>query len=58
MLQEIDDNYKWNVAPLSYHFGNGINFQLEVENPDEIYNNFESIIGMVFATQLSLLLGL
>ena len=42
MLQEITDNDKWNVAPLSYPFGNGINFQLEVENLDEIYNSFKN----------------
>ena len=41
MLQEISDNDKWDVAPLSYPFGNGINFQLEVDNLDEIYNNFK-----------------
>ena len=40
MLQEISDTDKWDVAPLSYPFGNGINFQLEVENLDKIYNNF------------------
>ena len=39
MIQEISDNDKWNVAPLTYPFGNGINFQLEVSNLDEIYNN-------------------
>ena len=38
MLQEISDNDKWDVAPLTYPFGNGINFQLEVENVDKIYN--------------------
>ena len=38
MLQEITDNDKWDVAPLTYPFGNGINFQLEVENVDKIYN--------------------
>ncbi len=43
MLQEIADNDKWDVAPLSYPFGNGINFQLEVENLDEIYNNFKNL---------------
>ena len=37
MLQEIADNDKWDVAPLSYPFGNGINFQLEVDNVDNIY---------------------
>ena len=38
MLQEISENDKWDVAPLTYPFGNGINFQLEVENVDNIYN--------------------
>lgn len=42
MLQEITDNDKWNVAPLSYPFGNGINFQLEIDNLDEIYNNLKN----------------
>ena len=30
------------VSPLSYPFGNGINFQLEVENLDEIYISFKN----------------
>lgn len=42
MLQEIDKGDKWNIAPLAYPFGNGINFQLEVNNLDEIYNNFKN----------------
>lgn len=42
MLQEISDNDKWTVAPLTYPFGNGVNFQLEVSNLDEIYNNLKS----------------
>ena len=42
MLQEISDNDKWNLAPLIYPFGNGINFQLEVSNLDEIYNNLKN----------------
>jgi inorganic pyrophosphatase len=42
MIQEISDTDKWDVAPLSYPFGNGINFQLEVENLDEIYKNFKN----------------
>lgn len=42
MLQEIVANDKWNIAPLSYPFGNGINFQLEVDNLNEIYNNFKN----------------
>ena len=42
MLQEITDDDKWSIAPLSYPFGNGINFQLEVNNLDEIYNNLKN----------------
>ena len=42
MLQEISTNDKWDIAPLSYPFGNGINFQLEVDNLDEIYNSFKN----------------
>ena len=42
MLQQISDNDKWNISPLSYPFGNGINFQLEVDNLDEIYKNFKN----------------
>jgi hypothetical protein len=38
MLQEITENDKWSLSPLTYPFGNGINFQLEVTNIDEIYN--------------------
>lgn len=41
MLQEITDNDKWDIAPLIYPFGNGINFQLEVDNVENIYNNFK-----------------
>ena len=33
---------KWNVGELKYPFGNGINFQLEVEDIDKIYNNFKN----------------
>jgi len=42
MIQEISDTDKWDIAPLIYPFGNGINFQLEVENLDEIYNNLKN----------------
>ena len=38
MIQEISLEDKWNIAPLKYPFGNGVNFQLEVENVDMIYN--------------------
>jgi len=38
MLQELsDENEKWDVGSLSYPFGNGINFQLDVKNVQEIY---------------------
>lgn len=42
MLQEISTDDKWELAPISYPFGNGINFQLEVENADKIYNNLKN----------------
>ena len=38
MLQEISNEDKWDIAPLRYPFGNGINFQLEVDDVDKIYN--------------------
>lgn len=41
MVQEISDDDKWDVAPLSYPFGNGINFQLEVDNVEYIYNSLK-----------------
>ena len=41
MLQEIRDNDKWSIAPLEYPFGNGINFQMEVNNLNLIYNNLK-----------------
>lgn len=42
MLQEICDNDKWDVAPLSYPFGNGINFQLEVDDVNKIYKSLKT----------------
>ena len=42
MLQEITDNDKWNIAPLAYPFGNGINFQLEVGDIQLIYDRLQS----------------
>ena len=41
MLQEISDNDKWNIMELTYPFGNGINFQLEVDNVNEIYKELK-----------------
>ena len=42
MLQELSDNDTWNILELKYPFGNGINFQLEVEDVEKIYNNFKN----------------
>ena len=42
MLQEITDNDKWKTGELKYPFGNGINFQLEVDNVDEIYKSIKN----------------
>ena len=41
MLQELSDNEKWDLAPLTYPFGNGINFQLEVDSVDRIYSKLK-----------------
>lgn len=42
MIQEIDfENNKWQVAELKYPLGNGINFQIDVTNIDEIYNRLK-----------------
>ena len=41
MLQEISNDDKWNISPLTYPFGNGINFQLEVSNIEKIYYNLK-----------------
>ena len=41
MIQEISENDKWDIAPLSYPFGNGINFQLEVNSVEYIYNSLK-----------------
>ena len=51
MLQEKSEEDKWSIAPLKYPFGNGINFQLEVEDVDKIYNllkenNYEILFEM------------
>ncbi len=41
MLQEDSNDDKWEVAPLLYPFGNGINFQLEVDNVEVVYNSLK-----------------
>ena len=41
MLQELNSSDKWDVGELSYPFGNGINFQLDLKEIDNIYNNLK-----------------
>jgi len=49
MFQEIKEDDKWSVGELTYPFGNGINFQIEVDNVDEIYNRLkENNIEILF----------
>lgn len=49
MLQEIDfENNKWQVAELKYPLGNGINFQIDVTNIDEIYNRLKENCYNIF----------
>ena len=39
MLQEKTDSAKWDKSLLEYPFGRGINFQIDVENIDDIYSS-------------------
>ncbi|MDD2376792.1 MAG: VOC family protein [Clostridia bacterium] len=39
MLQEKTDSDKWDKSLLEYPFGRGINFQIDVENIDDIYSS-------------------
>ena len=41
MLQELSPDDKWDVGPLKYPFGNGINFQLEISNLNKVYKNLK-----------------
>ena len=41
MLQELAIDNKWETGKLEYPFGRGINFQLEVDNVDTIYNSLK-----------------
>lgn len=41
MLQELATDNKWETGKLEYPFGRGINFQLEVDNVDTIYNSLK-----------------
>lgn len=48
MLQELSNDDKWSVGKISYPFGNGINFQLEVTNLEKIYNNLKENYKITF----------
>lgn len=41
MLQELSSDGKWDIAPLEKPYGRGINFQLEVDNVEQIYNSLK-----------------
>ena len=41
MFQELKDDDKWEVGELTYPFGNGINFQIEVKDVDKVYNTLK-----------------
>ena len=41
VIHRLNDDDKWSIAPISYPFGNGINFQLEVDKLEKIYTNFK-----------------
>lgn len=40
MLDELNDN--WTVGELKYPFGNGINFQIDIENIDGFVSNVKA----------------
>ena len=43
MLQQINfENIKWNTGKLEYPLGIGINFQIDVNNIDEIYGRLKA----------------
>jgi len=49
MIQELDlENNKWQVAKLEYPLGNGINFQIDVNNIDEIYGRLKESNYTIF----------
>lgn len=41
MLQEIVKDDKWDIGELKYPFGNGVNFQIEVDNVEKLYNSLK-----------------
>lgn len=49
MIQEIDfENNKWGTGKLEHPLGVGINFQIDVTNIDEIYNNLRNVDYKIF----------
>lgn len=51
MIQELNlKENKWGTGKLEYPLGRGINFQIEVKNIDEIYNNFKNIKYEIFVS--------
>lgn len=42
MFCELKEINKWETGKLEYPFGRGINFQLEVDNVDSIYNSLKN----------------
>ncbi len=40
MLQEINDEKKWETGVLEYPFGRGINFQIDIKDVDGLYSRF------------------
>jgi catechol 2,3-dioxygenase-like lactoylglutathione lyase family enzyme len=40
MIEEV--NGYWETGSLEYPFGRGVNFQIEVNNVDELYNNIKA----------------
>ena len=50
MVQEIDGgNSKWQTGELEYPLGRGINFEIDVDSIDNIYNNLKSENCEIFA---------
>ena len=49
MLQQINfENIKWNTGKLEYPLGIGINFQIDVNNIDEIYGRLKAADYKIF----------
>lgn len=51
MLQELNNDGKWETGKLEYPFGRGINFQIDMKNIQKIYNrlkeaNYEIFVDM------------